>query len=170
MAEKVRVGLVGAGYVASRHLRALKDLPFVEIVGICDVDGTRASALASRFGVPRFFRTLADMAAAHPQVVHVLTPPVSHCALALEALEMGCHVFVEKPLAESVEECDLMIAKAREKGLVLSVNHSVLFEPAMRAALDYVAKGHCGDILAVNYFRGSDYAPYPGGPPSAFDR
>jgi 2-alkyl-3-oxoalkanoate reductase len=170
MGERVRVGLVGAGYVASRHLRALKDLPFVEIVGICDMDETRASALASSFGVPRFFRTLAEMAAARPQVVHILTPPVSHCALTLEALEMGCHVFVEKPLAETVEECDLMIAKAREKGLVLSVNHSVLFEPAMRAALRHVAAGHCGDLLAVNYFRGSEYAPYPGGPPSPLYR
>src|ERR1700680_3219923 len=83
---------------------------------------------------------------------------------------MGGPVFVEKPRAETVQECDLMIAKAQEKGLVLSVNHSVLFEPAMRAALSHVAAGHCGDLLAVNYFRGSDYPAYPGGPPSALYR
>jgi predicted dehydrogenase/nucleoside-diphosphate-sugar epimerase len=170
MSERIRVGLVGAGYVASRHLRALRDLEFVEIVGICDVDPSRAAALASSFGVPRVFHSLAEMGEARPQVVHILTPPVSHCALTLEALEMNCHVFVEKPLAETVEECDLMIAKAREKGLVLSVNHSVRFEPAIQTALDHVAQGHCGDILSVSYFRGSDYAPYPGGPPSALYR
>src|SRR5450432_3243270 len=170
MSERVRVGLVGAGYVASRHLAALRDLEFVEIVGICDVDEARASALAARFGSPRVFRSLAEMAEARPQVVHILTPPVLHCALTLEALEMKCHVFVEKPLAETVEECDRMIAKASEKGLVLSVNHSVRFEPAMLAALDHVAKGHCGDLLSVSYFRGSEYAAYPGGTPSAVYR
>jgi predicted dehydrogenase/nucleoside-diphosphate-sugar epimerase len=170
MGEPVRVGLVGAGYVASRHLRALKDLPFVEVVGICDLDEARASAMASHFGVARFFRSLVEMAAARPQVVHVLTPPVSHCALTLEALEMGCHVFVEKPLAETVEECDRMIAKAREKGLALSVNHSLLFEPSVRDALGHVAERHCGDLLAMHYFRGSDYPPYAGGTPSAVYR
>jgi predicted dehydrogenase/nucleoside-diphosphate-sugar epimerase len=170
MGEPVRVGLVGAGYVASRHLRALKDLPFVEVVGICDLDEARASAMASRFGVARFFRSLAKMAVAQPQVVHVLTLPDSHCGLTLEALEMGCHVFVEKPLAETVEECDRMIAKAREKGLALSVNHSLLFEPSVRDALVHVDQGHCGDLLAMHYFRGSDYAPYAGGTPSALYR
>ena len=51
--------------------------------------------------------------ATRPDVIHILTPPSSHCPLALEALRLGCHVFVEKPMAETLEECDLMIALAR---------------------------------------------------------
>src|SRR5271165_6262018 len=139
MQEKVRVCLVGAGYVASRHLAALRDLEFVEIAGICDVDRKKAEALASRFKIPAVFDSLADMASARPQVVHILTPPASHCALTLQALDMGCHVFVEKPMAETVGECDRMIASAREKRLTISVNHSLRFEPAVLAALHLVA-------------------------------
>jgi len=119
MAKSIRVGLVGAGYVASRHLAALKDLDHVEIVGICDVDADRAQALARRFGVARVFGSLEEMSASQPSVIHILTPPESHCALTLQALDMNCHVLVEKPMAESVEECDRMIAKAKEKGLTL---------------------------------------------------
>src|SRR5579863_8048435 len=101
MPQTIRVCLVGAGYVASRHLAALRDLPFFEIVGICDTDRKKAEALALRFHIAGVFDSLADMASARPQVVHILTPPVSHCALTLEALDMGCHVFVEKPMAET---------------------------------------------------------------------
>lgn len=170
MQQTVRVCLVGAGYVASRHLVALRDLPFVEVVGICDMDRRKAEELATRFKVANVFESLADMASARPQVVHILTPPASHCALTLQALEMGCHVFVEKPMAETVEECDRMIAGAREKRLVVSVNHSMRFEPPVTAALEHVARGHCGDILSAYYFRGSDYPPYAGGPRSAVYR
>ena len=170
MPQTVRVCLAGAGYVASRHLAALRDLPFVEVAGICDVDQKKATDFAVRFKIPGVYPSLAAMATAKPQVIHILTPPASHCALTLEALEMGCHVFVEKPMAETAEECDRMIVSAREKGLTVSVNHSMRFEPPVVEALDHIAKGHCGDILSAYYFRGSDYPPYPGGPRSAVYR
>jgi predicted dehydrogenase/nucleoside-diphosphate-sugar epimerase len=170
MPQRVRVCLVGAGYVASRHLAALRDLPFVEVAGICDTDRKKAEELAARFRIGGVFGSLAEMASARPEVVHILTPPASHCALTLEALEMGCHVFVEKPMAETAEECDRMIASAREKRLVVSVNHSMRFEPAVMVALDHVAKGHCGELLSAYYFRGSDYPPYAGGPLPALYR
>jgi nucleoside-diphosphate-sugar epimerase/predicted dehydrogenase len=151
-------------------LAALLDLPFVDVVGICDLDRKKAEDLAARFGIAGVFASLAEMASARPQVVHILTPPASHCALTLEALEMGCHVFVEKPMAETTEECDRMIACARQKRLVVSVNHSMRFEPSVLAALDHIAKGRCGDTLSAYYFRGSDYPPYAGGPRTAVYR
>src|SRR5580658_10035157 len=132
--NKIRAGIVGAGYVANHHARALRDLPFVELVGITDQDPERARLLAAKFATTAF-ASLAEMKKAAPEVIHVLTPPASHRALALEALEMGCHVFVEKPMAETPEECDLMIATAREKQLIVSVNHSMRFEPSVLAAL-----------------------------------
>jgi predicted dehydrogenase/nucleoside-diphosphate-sugar epimerase len=161
--RKTRVGLVGAGYVASRHLMALKALSFVDVVGICDVDLGRASELATRFRIPRAYDSLSAMAEAGLDVVHVLTPPASHCALALQALDLGCHVFVEKPMAETVAECDRMIEAAARRKLVLSVNHSMLFGAPVARALEHVRNGDCGTLLAFTYFRGSDYPPYSGG-------
>jgi predicted dehydrogenase/nucleoside-diphosphate-sugar epimerase len=164
MSAKFRTGVVGAGYVASHHLRAMKDLPFVEVVGICDSDRKRAEEMAARFGIPGVYSSLEEMATVRPDVIHVLTPPASHCDLALRALDMGCHVFVEKPMADTVAECDAMIARAREKGRVLSVNHSARFDPVVLEAAEIVKSGACGDILAVHFIRSSDYPPYAGGP------
>jgi predicted dehydrogenase/nucleoside-diphosphate-sugar epimerase len=160
----LRVGLVGSGYVSTYHARALKSLGFVEIVGVADPNQERAQQLAAQFGIPGVYRTLKEMAAARPQVVHILTPPALHCALTLEALEMGCHVFVEKPMAETPEECDQMMAKAAEVGRILSVNHSARMDPIVLKALELVKQGVCGDVLAVDFFRSSDYAPHGGGP------
>src|SRR5579862_8549114 len=122
--EEIRVGLVGAGYVSTYHARALRSLPFVKIIGIADLDRERAQKVADEFQIPAVYPSLAAMGQASPHVIHVLTPPSSHAELAVAALDMGCHVFVEKPMAETAADCDHMIARARDKGLVLSVNHS----------------------------------------------
>jgi predicted dehydrogenase/nucleoside-diphosphate-sugar epimerase len=160
----LRVGLVGAGYVATYHARALRSLPFVTIVGVADTDETRAKELAGRFAIPRVYPSLAAMAEARPNVIHVLTPPATHAPLVLEALDMGCHVFVEKPMAETVADCDRMIARAREKGLTLSVNHSARMDPVVLEALEMVSSGALGEITGADFFRSSDYAAYSGGP------
>jgi len=158
-----RVGIVGAGYVSTYHIRALRSLENAEVVGITDLDPIRGRKVASDFDLP-FFKTTHEMYSAKPDVVHVLTPPSSHCAVAIEALEMGCHVFVEKPMAVSEEECDLMIKKAASVQRVLSVDHSAKFGPAVRRALELIQAGAVGDVLSVDYFRSSEYPPYRGGP------
>jgi nucleoside-diphosphate-sugar epimerase/predicted dehydrogenase len=161
---KLRVALVGAGYVARYHLAALRRLEFVDIAAICDIDEVAAKALAEAFAIPVVARSVAELAGLRIDAVHVLTPPSSHCAITLQALDLGCHVLVEKPMADSVAECDQMIARAREKGLVLSVNHSDRFDPVVLKALDLVASGVCGDVIAVDILRSSDYPAYAGGP------
>jgi predicted dehydrogenase/nucleoside-diphosphate-sugar epimerase len=160
----VRVGLVGAGYVAAYHARALRSLPYVQIVGIADPDEERAARLAAEFQIPRIFPSLDALADAMPQVIHILTPPATHAPLVLQALNLGCHVFVEKPLAETVADCDYMIRRARDKGLVLSVNHSARLDPIVLRALDMIRDGACGDVTSANCLRSSDYAAYAGGP------
>jgi len=162
---KLRVGIVGAGYVARYHLAALSRLSFVEIVGVCDPNLEAARALAAAFGVDFVASGLEELVQARqPHAVHVLTPPSSHCALTLQALDLGCHVFVEKPMAESVAECDAMIERARNKGLVLSVDHSDHFDPVVMQARQLVQAGACGELLAADIVRSSDYPAYAGGP------
>lgn len=162
--QKLRVVLVGAGYVATHHLAALKRLDFVEVVGICDSNLDAARSLAQRHGVALATASLAEMASARPQAVHVLTPPSSHKAIALAALDMGCHVLVEKPMADTVADCEAMIASAREKKLQLGVNHSDLFDPVLMQALDAARSGRIGELVSVDIVRNSEYPAYAGGP------
>ncbi len=161
--KSYRVGLVGAGYVSEFHIKALKRLPHVRIVGITDLDGVRARATAHRFGITSH-PSLKVMAAEGLDVVHVLTPPNSHVDVALEALSLGCHVLVEKPLATSVEDCDRLIAESQARNLRVCVNHSLLGDPLIKRALDLVKTGAIGDVLTVEYLRSSNYPPYRGGP------
>src|SRR5690349_19367914 len=81
----VKVGLVGAGYVSTYHARALRSLPYVDIVGIADSDQARAQALAQKFKIPRTFPALAALNEARPNVIHILTPPATHASLTLAA-------------------------------------------------------------------------------------
>jgi predicted dehydrogenase/nucleoside-diphosphate-sugar epimerase len=162
--QQIRVGIVGAGYVSPYHLRALQTLAHVSIVGIADRSVERARQLAEQFGISGVFGSLGEMARVKPDVIHVLTPPSSHCQITLEALGMGCDVFVEKPMAPTRHECDQMIAAAQRAGRVLSVNHSAKADPVVVHGLQLVTTGVLGDVIAVDFCRSSDYPLYSGGP------
>jgi predicted dehydrogenase len=161
---RFRVGLVGAGYISEFHVSALRRVPNVSIVGITDVDASRSRAAVERFGLPASFPSVKAMVAAGVDVVHVLTPPAHHAAVAVEALELGCHVLVEKPLATSVEECDRIAQAAKAASKRVCVDHSLLYDFFIAKALDAVRGGAIGDLVTVDYLRSSDYAPYGGGP------
>lgn len=162
--RSLRVAVVGAGYVATHHLAALSRLDFVEVVGLCDSNRAAAEALAARFKVGRVVASLAELADAKPNVVYVLTPPASHATLAIQAMDMGCHVLVEKPMADSAADCEAMLAKSKATGLTLGVNHSDLFDPVLMQALDTAKSGAIGEVLSVDIIRNSEYPPYAGGP------
>src|SRR2546427_7893340 len=93
------------------------------------------------------------MATAGLDVVHVLTPPDSHTAVALEALRLGCHVLVEKPLATSVEDCDRLAEQAAATGLRLGVNHALLGAPLAARAGALVRRGALRGIGAAASLR-----------------
>ncbi len=160
----LNVAVVGAGYVSRHHLAALRRVPGVKVTAVVDVDTNAAAAAAAHFGVPRACADLRELVNTDLDAVHVLTPPSTHCALALKALAMGCHVLVEKPMAETVEECDLMISEARAAKRVLSVNHSARLDPVVVDALERVRRGECGELVAVDIVRASEYPPFGGGP------
>src|SRR4029077_10944430 len=108
----LRVGLVGAGYISEFHAHALQRVSNARIVGIADVVNARATTLAARFGIPKVFPTMDAMIHEGVDVIHVLTPPNTHAQLAVTALESGCHVLVEKPLAINAEQVDRISAAA----------------------------------------------------------
>src|SRR3546814_6075767 len=126
--NRIRVAVVGAGYVANHHLAALGSVDFVELVGICDTNLEAARSMAVRHSIPLVVADLAELLEqSRPDAVHVLTPPASHAAIALAAMEHGCPVLVEKPMADSAADCEAMVEKARANNVLLGVNHSDLF-------------------------------------------
>ena len=168
MTTRFRAGLVGAGNIAEFHAAAIKAYAAlhpdeVELVGLTDLDAAKAAAAAEKWGT-RAYADLDALVAAGANVIHVLTPPSSHAKLARAAIERGCHVLIEKPVAEDAAEARAVGELARAKGLVATVNHSLLYDPQVRRALDQVRAGALGQIVSVDILRGSEYPPYEGGP------
>ncbi len=161
---RYRAGMVGAGNICEFHVAAVKKLaPDIELVGVCDLDQERARANAEKWGTTAY-ASLDALVAAGANVIHVLTPPASHAKIAMQALEKGCHVLIEKPISEDADEARRVGELARKKGLTVTVNHSLLYDPQVKRALDAVKAGALGQIVSVDILRGSEYPPYEGGP------
>jgi predicted dehydrogenase/nucleoside-diphosphate-sugar epimerase len=161
--SKFRVGLVGAGAISEFHIYGVRALPQCELLGVHDIDAARAAQMGERFGVAAF-PSLEALREAGADVIHVLTPPHAHAPVAIRAMELGCHVFIEKPLAEDVDEGRKVLEVARRTGRVATVNHSLLFDPQVEKALVMARSGALGQVVSVDILRGSDYPPYEGGP------
>ena len=94
----MKAALIGAGQIAKQHLSCLKTLPGVELAAICDLSPATAEAAAERYGIRAWFTDhRAMLEKARPDVVHVTTPPTSHFRPAMDSLDAGAHVIVEKP-------------------------------------------------------------------------
>jgi predicted dehydrogenase len=145
----MRVGIVGCGEIAKAHLEPLKGIG-VEVVGVCDPDEQARARLADKFGISRRYRHASELLdREQPDVVHILAPPQAHRDLAIEALEAGCHVLVEKPMALDAREADEMIEASRQHERVLGVCHTQLFDPAVLKARELAADGQLGRIVSV---------------------
>ena len=161
--SKFRVGVIGAGYVSAHHLRALKSISSVDVVGIADLDLTRAQAVARAFSLPAAYGSVEELLASGVDVVHVLTPPAFHATIAIQALTAGVHVLVEKPMAETPEQCQQMIAAGRSSGRILGVVHSGRLDPIVVHGVDLVRHCRIGKVISVDFHRTSDYPAWPGG-------
>jgi predicted dehydrogenase/nucleoside-diphosphate-sugar epimerase len=147
--------VVGCGDISRYHLSAIERAPGVELAAVVDRDRRRAARLAGdRPGVGVWTDMGEMLEAVRPDAVHVVTPPATHAGLALAAMEAGCHVLVEKPMALDVREADAMMAAAQRSGVHLSTCHNYLFKPSITRARQLVASGAIGRVVHVSAFYG----------------
>lgn len=150
MTAPLPVGVVGVGALGRHHARHLAGFHGVRLVGVHDLDPARATAVAEETG-SRAFASLDDLLA-EVEAVSIAVPTPAHATVGLQALEAGVPVLMEKPLAASLEEADLLIEAAARRGLQLQVGHIERFNRAIRAAQD-----HLGEVL---YFESTRLAPF----------
>lgn len=137
MSKRIRVGVVGIGHLGNYHLQKYQKLENVHIVGVTDIERSRADKAAATFGCtayagPREFIDLVD-------AVSITVPTQSHHAVAKDFLAAGKDVLLEKPLTATIEEADDLIALAAAKDLILQVGFIERFNPAV-VALDQVIR------------------------------
>lgn len=130
---KLRTGIVGTGKVAPTHAAALMTLPESQFSGVCSRSFEAAQTFADQYQITAY-RTVEEMIVnGGVQAVLITTPHPAHAAPALEAMALGAHVMVEKPLASSLEDCDAMIAAARKTNVKLAmISQRRLYAPVQR--------------------------------------
>jgi predicted dehydrogenase len=121
MSEILRAGVVGAGVFGGFHAKKYAELDGVQFVGVFDVDAPRAAALAAPLGG----RAFADLEAmlAEVDIVTIATPAIYHAEAALKALQAGKPVYLEKPLAVTLEDADKIVGEGAKRGLPVAVGH-----------------------------------------------
>ncbi|MBN2304173.1 MAG: Gfo/Idh/MocA family oxidoreductase [Anaerolineae bacterium] len=142
----LRYAVIGIGAGISRqHLEAIKAVGG-EIVGVVDINAEVGQYRAGELGCPYFPDTDTLLAEAPPDVASIITPHPFHAPQAIQCLEAGVHVLVEKPIAVEVAESDAMIAAAERAGRLLAVNFQQRLRPEIVAAHRLIQDGHLGKI------------------------
>lgn len=146
----LRAAVIGTGKISEEHLRFLGGNPRASVVGVCDLSPSLARYAATRFNASAAFTDYRTMLAeAHPEVVHVLTPPHTHVAIVSDCLASGAHVIVEKPVAPSVGEAELLWALADRHERRLVENHNYRFNLPIKRMQAIVAAGEIGEVREV---------------------
>ena len=160
--QRVRVALVGAGVIGPIHAEVIGELADrMELVAVADHKSERAERVAAGRGGKPFSSLSEVLAAVEIDVVTVCTPTGRHAEVAIEALEAGKHVIIEKPAEVTVEKTDEIIAAQRRAGTLVAVISQRRFDPATEVAVDAIRRGELGrltsGIASIDWWRGQSY-------------
>jgi predicted dehydrogenase len=144
----IAIGLVGAGYWGSKLARNIDEAAGCRLAAICEPDPLRLADIGARHhGAARYAQLEAFLASAELEAVVLATPASLHADHVRAALAAGKHVFVEKPLALSVRDCDDLIERADAAGLTLMVGHTFIYSEPVRYLKALIEGGELGRVL-----------------------
>ena len=162
MSSRYRFAIVGAGVIGKHHGGVIADLADrIELAAVVDIDGARASELAAARGGNPYPKVSEALASEDIDVVVVCTPTGRHGEVAIEALNAGKHVIVEKPAETTVDRTDEIIAARDRAGTLVTVISQHRFDPSTETTLAAIAAGELGritsGIASVDWWRGQSY-------------
>ena len=132
----LKVGVLGAGHLGKIHLRLLNQSEKYELVGFYDAFEENANKVAAEFGYKKF-DSIAELIAA-VDVIDIVTPTLQHFECAKQVIEAGKHIFIEKPISNTVEEAEEIIVLAKKHNVKGQVGHVERFNPAFKAVKDKI--------------------------------
>jgi UDP-N-acetylglucosamine 3-dehydrogenase len=153
-----RIAVVGVGSMGKNHVRVYSEIPDIELVGIAEPNQTLAEKVGKLYHVPYFYDYCEMIERVKPDAVSVVVPSGLHYTIAKDILEFGCHTFIEKPIANSVEEAEDLLYTARRLNLKLMVGHIERWNPAIIELKRRLEKGELGRIFQVHSRR---LSPFP---------
>lgn len=159
--KHVKFGVIGAGGAWSFHSNACAESKLVRFTAVYDVNRKQAAKMARRYRVNEMkpYGDLKEFLESDIDAVLVMVPHVYHERIVVQCAAAGKHVLCEKPMATTLEGCDLMIEAARKAGVKLMIAENHRFLPAHRYIHDAVAKGLVGDVFLVRAYEGVNEIP-----------
>jgi UDP-N-acetylglucosamine 3-dehydrogenase len=154
----LKVAVIGVGAMGKNHARIYWELPNLDFVGIADSDKDLGESISKRYGVDYFqdFRKLLDTR--KPDAVTIAVPTANHFDVALEAIQRGIHVLIEKPIAPSIEQGEKIIQAAQQHQVKLMIGHVERFNPAVVALKEKIQAGKIGKVFQLDARR---EGPFP---------
>lgn len=163
--EKVAIGIIGCGRVShERHLPALRLLPNVQIVAAADPDSRRVQRLTDQYSIPHRYTNYEDLIQdSKVDAVAVLTPTGTHTEIGLAVMDADKHLFMEKPLALTAEECDKLVNKSKTISTKNIICFNLRWHRLIQQTRSIISTGKLGKIIAVRseytHFRDGSKAP-----------
>ena len=147
----LRIGVIGLGWFGEIHAETIAGVPNLELAALCTRTPDRLAAMGEKFGVKKLYRDYSDMLA-DPEIdaVSICTMWDQHTEPAIAALKAGKHVFLEKPIASTVEDAREITAASKGAKGILFIGHVVRFNPRYRMAKQAIDEGRIGKIVALS--------------------
>ncbi|MEI9956114.1 MAG: Gfo/Idh/MocA family oxidoreductase [Ferruginibacter sp.] len=131
----LKVGVIGAGHLGKFHLNNWAEISGVQLIGFCDVDDANAKLVSEKYNLPRY--ETPEKLMDDCDAVDIVAPTIAHFELCETAIKKGKHVFVEKPLANTMDEARILVKLAKEANIKFQVGHVERFNPAFLALKEY---------------------------------
>ena len=132
--NKTNIGIVGVGHLGSFHVEQYQKLEDVNIIGFYDTDSAQINQVKNKYNINAFDSLEKLLAACN--AVSIATPTTTHCKIAKQAMEMGCHVLIEKPITQNIKEAKELVSIAKKKKLIIQVGHIERFNPAFYSLIN----------------------------------
>jgi len=155
----IRLAVIGTGVMGSFHVRAISEMEGVELAAISDVQEETVKKLAEKYHIKHYYKDHKQMLESEKlDGVIIAVPPLFHKRVAVDCINQGVHVLVEKPISHNLEEAQEMIELAKEKGVIMTVGHIERFNPVITTIKKFIEEGLIGKVYLINTTR---VGPFP---------
>ena len=163
MAETIKTAIIGTGGMAQGHIERLLKMPDVEITAFVDTNPEALERTQTRHGdAAAHIKTYSDytqmLAVERPDAVVIVTPHTLHFPMAMDSLDAGCHVLLEKPMVNKVTEAHALLEKIQEAGKVVGLGYQRHAMPHFRYIKEKIASGEFGEVQFINALQQQGWA------------
>lgn len=149
--ERIKVGVIGLGWFGEHHIDTLQALPLAEVTAVCTRREERLKEIAGKYNIKKTYTDYHELLADKDiDMVSIVTHVQDHMQPTIDAIKAGKHIFLEKPMANSSEECDKIIEALKHTDKFFMVGHVCRFDTAYALAKEEIASGSIGKIISIH--------------------